>query len=194
MPRTNWRYMSDTGLPYHQAGRSTIFRNRGSNDQPDSGLATPDTTGLSMRPLAGPWPEIERSHASCDRGYLRGLDAIRPHTMREIDSQTSAGAILQSLHVKSISTLSVVTHFVMHGAREAVDDWLCWAVRHEQQIVAIEIADSAEPNLATDLARMLVETVCRTIACDHGRSRLQSSWSSRLNQQNEVHDFCSSAH
>jgi hypothetical protein len=64
---------------------------------------------------------------------------------------------------------TVVTHFVMHGAREVLA-LAGQAVHLEQQIVAIESAVSAAPNLAADLARTLVETVCKTILNDRGQT------------------------
>lgn len=50
--------------------------------------------------------------------------------------------------------------FVMHGARDAFDAGL---VHIEEQVQSIEQAVMENPALAFDLARTLVETVCRTI-------------------------------
>lgn len=50
--------------------------------------------------------------------------------------------------------------FVMHGARDALDAGL---VHIEEQVQSIEQAVVENPALAFDLARTLVETVCRTI-------------------------------
>jgi len=57
--------------------------------------------------------------------------------------------------------------FVMHGARDVLA--LAGQAMHlEQQIAAIEGAVSGSPALAADLARTLVETVCKTILYDRG--------------------------
>lgn len=59
------------------------------------------------------------------------------------------------------------TGFVMHGAREVLV--LAGPASHlEQQLNAIETAVHGAPNLAADLARTLVETVCKTILNDRG--------------------------
>jgi hypothetical protein len=59
--------------------------------------------------------------------------------------------------------------FVMHGAREVLA--LAGAAVHlEQQINAIENAVIKSPNLAADLARTLVETICKTILTDRGQT------------------------
>ncbi len=50
--------------------------------------------------------------------------------------------------------------FFMHGARAAVEGGLAHIERH---IVAIERAVYDEPNLAFDLAKNLIESVCKTI-------------------------------
>ncbi len=50
--------------------------------------------------------------------------------------------------------------FVMHGAREAIQKGLAHI---EEQVRSIEQAVVENPALAFDLARTLVETVCRTI-------------------------------
>lgn len=50
--------------------------------------------------------------------------------------------------------------FVMHGARDAIAEGL---THIEEQVRAIEQAVVENPALAFDLARTLVETVCRTI-------------------------------
>ncbi len=61
-----------------------------------------------------------------------------------------------------------VLGFTMHGAREVLA--LAGAAAHlEQQIYAIEGAVTRSPNLAADLARTLVETVCKTILNDRGQ-------------------------
>jgi len=61
------------------------------------------------------------------------------------------------------------TEFVMHGAREVLA--LAGAAVHlEQQINAIENAVTKSPNLAADLARTLVETICKTILIDRGQT------------------------
>ena len=50
--------------------------------------------------------------------------------------------------------------FVMHGARAAIDGGLAHI---ETQVAAIEDAVIRNPGLAFDLAKTLVESVCRTI-------------------------------
>ncbi len=53
--------------------------------------------------------------------------------------------------------------FIMHGARDAFTAGL---VHIEEQVLSIEQAVVSNPALAFDLARTLVETVCRTILSD----------------------------
>lgn len=55
------------------------------------------------------------------------------------------------------------TPFVMHGAREALEAGLAHI---EEQVRSIEQAVAEKPALTFDLARTLVETVCRTILAD----------------------------
>lgn len=62
----------------------------------------------------------------------------------------------------------VAGSFVMHGAREVLA-LAGPAVHLEQQINAIENAVFVSPSLAADLARTLVETVCKTILNDRGQ-------------------------
>lgn len=50
--------------------------------------------------------------------------------------------------------------FVMHGARDAV---ACGLVHIEQQVHALELAVEQNPGLAFDLAKTLVESVCRAV-------------------------------
>jgi len=50
--------------------------------------------------------------------------------------------------------------FVMHGARDAV---ACGLVHIEQQVHALEVAVAENPGLAFDLAKTLVESVCRAV-------------------------------
>jgi hypothetical protein len=57
--------------------------------------------------------------------------------------------------------------FVMHGARQVLA-MAGDALHLEQQIKAIEQAVRDAPNLAFDLSRSLVETVCKTILTDRG--------------------------
>lgn len=57
------------------------------------------------------------------------------------------------------------TAFVMHSAREAIAAGL----EHiEEQVTAIERAVVENPALAFDLARTLIESVCRTILAERG--------------------------
>ena len=55
---------------------------------------------------------------------------------------------------------SLATRFVMHGARDAVAGGLTHV---EQQVKSIEQAVVENPGLAFDLARTLVESVCRAV-------------------------------
>ena len=50
--------------------------------------------------------------------------------------------------------------FVMHGARDAIAEGL---VHIEQQVASIEQAVAENPGLAFDLAKTLVESVCRAV-------------------------------
>jgi len=50
--------------------------------------------------------------------------------------------------------------FVMHGARDAV---ACGLVHIEQQVHALDLAVAENPGLAFDLAKTLVESVCRAV-------------------------------
>jgi hypothetical protein len=50
--------------------------------------------------------------------------------------------------------------FLMHGARDAV---ACGLVHIEQQVHALELAVAENPGLAFDLAKTLVESVCRAV-------------------------------
>lgn len=53
--------------------------------------------------------------------------------------------------------------FVMHGARDAV---ACGLVHIEQQVLALELAVAENPGLAFDLAKTLVESVCRAVLAE----------------------------
>ena len=50
--------------------------------------------------------------------------------------------------------------FVMHGARDAIASGLGHI---EQQVASIELAVAENPGLAFDLAKTLIESVCRTV-------------------------------
>lgn len=50
--------------------------------------------------------------------------------------------------------------FVMHGARDAIASGLAHI---EQQVVSIELAVAENPGLAFDLAKTLIESICRTV-------------------------------
>lgn len=63
---------------------------------------------------------------------------------------------------------SAAIRFVMHGTREVLA-LAGPAIHLEQQVNAIENAVAAAPNLAADLARTIVETVCKTILNDRGK-------------------------
>ncbi|MCE9594795.1 MAG: abortive infection family protein [Planctomycetes bacterium] len=54
----------------------------------------------------------------------------------------------------------LVTPFVMHGARDAV---ACGLTHVEQQVKSLEQAVVENPGLAFDLAKTLVESVCKTV-------------------------------
>lgn len=60
-------------------------------------------------------------------------------------------------------TQNQIATFVMHGARDAMDAGL---VHIEQQIIGIEQAVDANPGLAFDLSKTLVESACRTVLND----------------------------
>jgi Abortive infection C-terminus len=55
---------------------------------------------------------------------------------------------------------SLAAPFVMHGARDAIAGGL---VHIEQQVTSIELAVVENPGLAFDLAKTLVESVCRVV-------------------------------
>lgn len=55
--------------------------------------------------------------------------------------------------------------FAMHGAREVL---AAGAGHIEQQIVAIEEAVEKNPGLAFDLAKTLVESMCKTVLSECG--------------------------
>lgn len=57
--------------------------------------------------------------------------------------------------------------FVMHGARAAMADGL---VHIEEQVKGIERAVAENPGLAFDLARIVVESTCRTILTERKRA------------------------
>ena len=59
----------------------------------------------------------------------------------------------------------LVSPFVMHGAREAMENGLGQIREH---IEGIEQAVIERPGLAFDLARTLIETTCRTILTERG--------------------------
>jgi len=61
------------------------------------------------------------------------------------------------------------TAFAMHGAREILD-LTAGAVHIEQQILALEDAVVANPGLAFDLSKTLIESVCKTILRDRGQA------------------------
>jgi hypothetical protein len=57
------------------------------------------------------------------------------------------------------------TAFVMHGARDAISRGLAHI---EQQVTSIELAVIDNPGLAFDLAKTLVESVCKTVLVERG--------------------------
>jgi len=64
-----------------------------------------------------------------------------------------------------MAEVTAAAPFVMHGAREVLE---AGAVHIEQQIVAIEQAVDANPGLAFDLAKSLVESTCKIVLADRG--------------------------
>jgi hypothetical protein len=62
-------------------------------------------------------------------------------------------------------TMAPSAPFVMHGARAAMASGL---VHIEEQVKGIEQAVSSNPGLAFDLARTLIESVCRTVLMERG--------------------------
>jgi hypothetical protein len=54
----------------------------------------------------------------------------------------------------------LASRFVMHGARDAISGGL---VHVEQQVKSIELAVGENPGLAFDLAKTLIESICRTV-------------------------------
>lgn len=62
---------------------------------------------------------------------------------------------------------TLTSPFVMHGARDAMAGGL---VHIEQQVKSIEEAVSENPGLAFDLAKTLVESVCRTVLIERSVS------------------------
>ena len=55
--------------------------------------------------------------------------------------------------------------FVMHGAKAAIGAGL---THIEEQVKGIELAVNENPGLAFDLAKTLIESVCRTVLTDRG--------------------------
>lgn len=53
--------------------------------------------------------------------------------------------------------------FIMHGARDAIASGL---VHIEEQVTSIELAVGENPGLAFDLAKTLIESVCRTVLAE----------------------------
>lgn len=73
-----------------------------------------------------------------------------------------------------------LSEFAMRGARKAVSQGL----QHiEAQVVAIEEAVASNPGLAFDLAKTLVESVCRTILTERGGSWTDTDDLPRLFQE-----------
>lgn len=64
-----------------------------------------------------------------------------------------------------------VTAFVMHGAREAMAGGLAHI---EEQVTAIERAIAENPGLAFDLAKTLIESVCRTVLYERSISHSET--------------------
>ena len=66
----------------------------------------------------------------------------------------------------------LIAPFVMHGARDAIAGGL---VHVEEQVKAIEQAVVENPGLAFDLARTLVESVCRSVLNDRESSTAKTT-------------------
>ena len=64
--------------------------------------------------------------------------------------------------------------FLMHGSRSVLASFGS-AIHIEHQVQTIERAISENPPLAFDLAKALVETICRTILQDRGKT-YESNW------------------
>jgi len=62
-----------------------------------------------------------------------------------------------------VTTVPLVSDFVMHGARAAIGGGLSHI---EEQVKGIERAVMENPGLAFDLAKTIVESTCRTILSD----------------------------
>jgi len=62
----------------------------------------------------------------------------------------------------------LAVQFVMHGVREAIAGGMTHA---EEQVKGIEQAVSENPGLAIDLAKTLIESVCRRILTERGALR-----------------------
>lgn len=62
-------------------------------------------------------------------------------------------------------TSNSIPLFVMHGARDAISGGM---VHIEQQVKSIELAVTENPGLAFDLAKTLVESVCKVVLVERG--------------------------
>lgn len=68
----------------------------------------------------------------------------------------------------------IAAPFVMHGAREILSA-MPGALYIERQVVALETTVSQNPAMALDLAKALIETVCKTIMADRGHP-VEATW------------------
>lgn len=68
----------------------------------------------------------------------------------------------------NVGSVPVAAAFVMHGAREILV-LMPGAVFLERQIQTLEVAVLQSPDLALDLSRTLVESICKTILNDRGQ-------------------------
>jgi hypothetical protein len=80
-----------------------------------------------------------------------------------------------------MDTLPPFPSFTMTGARTLLTI-TSGAVHLEQQVIALERAVRESPNLAPDLARTLVETICKTILTDKGETYDGLNFNSLLNR------------
>lgn len=67
---------------------------------------------------------------------------------------------------------AVASPFVMFGAREVL---LAGAVHLERQVAALESAASSNPGLAFDLAKTLLESVCKTVLSERA-CKYETGW------------------
>ncbi len=67
---------------------------------------------------------------------------------------------------------ALASAFVMHGAREVLSSG---ATHLEKQVIALEAATAANPGLAFDLAKTLIESTCKTVLSER-TSNYDGAW------------------